>query len=287
MTATTAETLSVNGVVLNTLAKNIESLTGRLHAAPIRTDNIAVPGRHGRLRTAAKFYDEGQIVLPMWVRGCDDNGLVTGAGRGQFFDNVDALTNLFRPGSGLAEMLHTLPDGSIRRAWVECTDVIDFSTQGGNNVFGKFSVSLRVPGVFWEDLVPLSVDLLPTQNGYVSQFDGMTAPVEDSVITITGPANNCRIEAYYKGAPLDSPSWVQYATVGAGQTLAINCGTWQLTGTGGLTVGYNNLTHSGASRWFTLVPGTPNNPPEVKITAGSTTVATKINISARRKFLVG
>lgn len=286
MTATTAETLTVDGVLLNTYAKNVESLTGRLRVAAIRTDNIAVPGRHGRLRTTAKYYDEGQIVLPMWVKGCDDNGEVPDSTRLQFFNNVDALTNLFRPGSGMMEMLHTLPDTTIRRAMVECTEVIDFTTMGANPL-GKFSVSLRVPGVFWEDQLVRSVDLLPVQNGYVTTFDGMTAPVEDSVITITGPAVNCKIEAYYDGAPLENPSWVQYTNVPVGQTLVIDCGKWTLTGSGGLTPSYANLTHAGGSRWFTLVAGTPNNPPEVRITASSTTGATKINLSARRKFLVG
>jgi hypothetical protein len=287
MTATTAETLSVNGVILNTYAKNIESLTGRMHVASIRTDNLAIPGRHGKLRTTAKFYDEGQIVLPMWVRGCDDDGGVPTTKRQQFFANVDALTNLFRPGSGLMEMLHTLPDGTIRRAWVECTDVIDFSTLGGANPLAKFSVSLRVPSVFWEDQTSRSVDLPPTQNGYVTAFDGTTAPIEDSVITIVGPAINCRVEAYYDAKPLENPSWVQYSEVDAGQSVVIDSGTWQITGSGGLIPNYANLTHAGGARWFTLVPGTPHNPPEVRITAGGTTSATKVTISARRKFLVG
>lgn len=286
MTATTAETLSVNGVVLNTLAKNIESLTGRLHVAPLRTDNVAVPSRHGRLRTTAKFYDEGQIVLPMWVRGCDDDGSISEGERTQFFANVDALTNIFRPGSGLLEVLHTLPDGSIRRAWAECTDVIDFSMASGNNPLGKFSVALRVPSVFWEDLNSRSVDLAPTQNGFVTEFDGMTAPVDDAVITITGPAINCRVEAYYNGQPLENPSWVQYSEVDAGQSITIDSGSWQLSGSG-LTPNYANLTHGGGGRWFTMVPGTPSNPPEIKITAGGTTETTKVTISARRKFLVG
>lgn len=287
MTATTAETLSIDGVVLNTLAKNIESLTGRLHVAPIRTDNVTVPGRHGRLRTAAKFYDEGTIVLPMWVRGCDDDGNIPTTTRKQFFDNVDALSNLFRPGSGMMEMLHTLPDGTIRRAWVECTDVIDFSVVGGNNPMGKFSVSLRVPGVFWEDQVPISVDLLPTQNGHVTAFDGMTAPVEDAVITMTGPLVNCRVEAYYREAALETPSWVQYNSITAGHSLIVDCGAWTITGTSGMLPSYSNLSHAGGARWFTLVPGVPNNPPEVRITATGTTSASKINISARRKYLVG
>lgn len=286
MTATTAETLSVNGVVLNTFAKNIESLTGRLKVAPIRTDNISVPGRHGRLRTLGKFYDEGTIVLPMWVRGVDDDGVVQTTNRQHFFDNIDALTNLFHPGSGLMEMLHTLPDGSVRRAWVECTESIDFTTMGGP--LGKFSVSLRVPSVFWEDQNPQVAEMLPTQNGHVTEFDGMTAPMEDGVLTIIGPVTTCKIESLYNSAPLENPTWVQYTgPIGAGQTLEIDCSTWTLVGTDGLVVDYSLLVHSNASSWFTLVPGIPTQPPEVKITAFGATGATKITLAGRRKFLVG
>lgn len=285
MTATTAETLTVDGVVLNTLAKNIESLTGRMNVAPLRTDNVTVPGRHGRLRTTAKFYDEGNVVLNMWVLGVDDNGNVPTTRRQQFFANVDALSNLFRPGSGLMEMLHTLPDGTQRRIWVECTDAINFTIVGGP--MGKFSVNLRVPDVFWEDANLSSVDLLPTQNGHVTEFDGMTAPMQDGVLTIIGPAVNCRIEAYYKGAPLENATWVAYnGTVPAGGRLIIDCNNWLLTGTG-FVVDYSLLAHGNASRWFTLVPGPPGQPPEMKITASNTTSATKINLLGRRKFLVG
>lgn len=287
MTATTAETLSINGVVLNTLAKNIESLTGRMNVAPIRTENVSVPNRHGKLRTLQKFYDEGNIVLPMWVKGCDDDGNVPISAREQFFANVDALTKLFHPGSGMMEMLHTLPDGSVRRALVECTDVINFSTMGGGNPLAKFSVSLRVPGVFWEDAEPITVDLPPTQNGYVVALDGTTAPIEDAVITITGPAVDTRIEAYYDGAPLESPSWIHYPNVPAGQSLTIDSGDWALTGGGGLIPNYSQLTYGGGGRWFTLVPGVPTKPPEMKITSTNTTAATEITVVARRKFLVG
>lgn len=287
MTVTTAETLSVNGTVLNTLAYNIESLTGRLAVPQLRTENVAVPGRHGRLRTANKYHDEAVIVLPMWVRGCDANGLVT-SGRQQFMANVDMLTRLFRPGSGLLEVLHTLPDGTIRRAWAECTEVIDFSVQGGGMPLGKFSVALKVPSVFWEDDALRMVDLLPSHNGPVAIMDGTTGPVEDSVITIVGPATNPRIEALYSGDPLENPSWFQYSgTIGAGKTLIVNCGNWTLTGTGGLTVDYSLFTHAGGARWLTIVPAPIGQVPGLRITASSTTGATKVNLSARRKYLVG
>lgn len=285
--ATTTETLTVNGVVLNTLAKNIESLTGRLKIPQLRTENIAVPGRHGRLRTQRKYYEESILVLPMWVVGCDDNGVVTN-NRQQFFQNLDQLTQLFKPGNGMLEVLHTLPDGTVRRVWAEVTEAIDFSTEGGSNPLGKFSVALKVPSVFWEDQTAQSLDMLPTQNGAITPFTGMTAPIEDAVFTITGPATNTRIEALYNGSSLDVPCWFQYAaTVPAGQTLTVDCGKWTLTGGGGYTADYSQLSHAGTPRWLTIVPGPVSGAPQLLITSSGTTGATKVNLTAKRKYLVG
>lgn len=287
MTVTTNETLTVNGVVLNTLAKNIESLTGRLKVPQLRTENIQVPGRHGRLRTVRKFYEESTLVLPMWVVGSDDNGIVTD-GRRQFFQNIDTLTQLFKPGNGMLEVLHTLPDGSVRRVWAEVTEVIDFSTEGYGFPIGKFSVALRVPSVFWEDQNPISLDMLPTQNGSITPFAGMTAPIEDAVFTITGPATNTKVEARYNGGALEVPTWFQYAaTVPAGQTLTIDCSQWTLTGGGGYTADYSQFSHAGSGRWLTIMPGVIAAPPQLKITSSGTTSATKVNLTAKRKYLVG
>jgi hypothetical protein len=288
MTVTTAETLSVSGVILNTLAKNIESISGRMKVAAIRTDNLIVPGRHGRLHTTQKYYDEGQIVLPMWVVGTDDNGNVPTSRRAQFYANVDALSALFRPGQGLLEVLHTLPDGSTRRAWCEVTEVIDFSVMGGGMPLGKFSVAMRVPAVFWEDQTPTSLDMLMTQNGNITPFAGMTAPIEDGVFTITGPATNPRVEALYNGVPLTTPNWFQYSgTIPAGQTLKVDCANWVLTGGGGFVPNYANFSHAGASRWLIILPPPPSGVPGLKITATSTTGASKVNLTAKRKYLVG
>lgn len=288
MTATTAETLSANGVVLNTLARNIESITGRLNVPSLRTDNVMVPGRHGRLRVSAKFYDESNIVLPMWVRGCDDNGNVPASTRKQFYANIDTLTNIFQPGDGMIDLRHTLPDGSVRRVLAECTDVINFSVMGGNNPLGKFSVSLRVPSAFWEDVEPLQATISLPITGFLTFLNGLTAPVTDSVITIVGPAINTTIESESSGAVLENRSWFNYSgNIGAGQSLIVDCGKWTLTGTGGYVPNYGQFTHSSSTSWLTLVPGVNGAPPWIAFSASNTTAATKLIVQARRKYLVG
>lgn len=288
MTATTTETLSVNGVVLNTLAKNISSLTGRLRAPALRTDNVIVPGRHGTIRTPNKRYEEGQIILPMWVRGMDDNGGTVS--RTQFFKNLDSLTQLFRPGAGLLTVIHTLPDASQRRVLAECTEAIDTtSVSGGGMPYGTFSVALRVPGVFWEDVNTVSVDFTNGFNGDVTQLAGTTAPIEDAVFKVTGPCQSVTVEARYNGGAMDDPMYLTYSgIVGTGQTLTINCSNWQLTGGGGMVVDYTKMFHTGGSRWLTLAPGPVGGSPQLKVSFGTASIGvTKLTMTTRRKFLVG
>lgn len=286
MTVTTAETLTVDGVVLNTLAKNIESLSGRLKVPPLRTGNITVPGRHGTLRTSRKLYEEGEIVLPMWVRGVDDDGNFSS--RQKFYENIDILTNLFRPGSGqMLEVVHTLADGSSRKVFAECTEAIDFTMTG--RTLGKFSVALRVPSVFWVDPQQISVDLTMGSAGPIAQLSGTTAPIEDAVFTIIGPATNCRVEAYYDGKALPNPNYFQYnAAIPAGQSLVVDCSTWNLYGNNGLVVDYTNFYQVGGARWLTLVPGRNRTPPAARVIAANPDPAvSRVRVQAQRKFLVG
>lgn len=288
MTNTTTETLSINGVVLNTLAKNITSLTGRLRAPGLRTANVTVPGRHGSIWSPNKRYDEGQIVLPMWVRGMDDNG--GSQSRTTFYSNVDTLTQLFRPGDGLLTVIHTLPDGSQRRALAECTDAIDMTSSGGGPFpYATFSVMLKVPSVFWEDVNLISVDLANGFTGNVSQLAGTTAPIEDAVFTVSGPGTFVKVEARYDGNAMGDPVyWTYTGNFGTGQTLKVDCGNWSVTGTGGLVVDYTKMFHTGSSRFLTIQPGPIGGMPQLRVTFVDGVVGTsKVNLSARRKFLVG
>lgn len=288
MTTTTAETLIVNGVVLNTLAKNISSLTGRLRAPALRTDNVTVPGRHGTIRTPNKRYEEGQIVLPMWVKGSDDDE--SNYGRDIFYRNVDTLTQLFRPGAGLLTVVHTLPDGSQRRCFAECTEALNLTmTAGGAYPYATFSVALRVPSVFWEDVIPISVDLAPGFVGDVTVLSGTTAPIEDAVFKIYGPFTSCTVEARYNDGPMDDDLYFTYSgTIANGQSLTVDCSNWSLTGNGGLVVDYTKMFHTGSSRFLTIAPGPVGGSPQLKVTmVNSVSGTSKVNLTARRKYLVG
>lgn len=283
MTVTTEEMLTVDGVVLNTLAYNVSSLAGRLRVPKKRTENIAVPGRHGTIYTPRKFYEEGEIVLPLWVRNTDVDGL--NPSRENFYANLDMLTKLFRKEEGLLEVVHTLPDGSTRRVMAEATEAFEPAMSGRD--LADFSVALRVPAVFWEDEVEVSQQIDLPYEGGIAMLDGMTAPIDDAVFQVVGPVSNFRVETLYDGSPLSSALAFQYSTtIDTDHILYIDCGSWKLTGDGHI-VNYAAFNHTGSARWLEILPGRDASPPELKFTGAGTGPGTQVTLTARRKYLVG
>jgi hypothetical protein len=281
---TTEETLTVNGVVLNTYAKNIESLTGRLRTPGKRTSNVVVPGRHGSIRIPGKKFDENVLALPMWVIGADDNGKVptNTTARRQFYKNVDALTQLFHGADGPLDVRHKLPDGSVRQCFADVLDAIDF-TMLGANPDAKFGVSLVVADAFWHDLDP-RVSEQPA-NGAEAQFPefaGATAPMEDLIIGLLGPWTN-PVLTFSDG------SWVAYdAQLLAGQGISINSGEWTLAGVGGFQPELEKLRYGGTgSRWASVPPPPAGEALTISLTGGTRTADTRLSLEGRRKFLVG
>jgi hypothetical protein len=292
MANTTTETLTVDGVVLNTYAKNIESLTGRLRTPPMRTGNIIVPGRHGSLRPATRLYGENVISLPMWVRGCDDDGLVPTTKRREFYKNVDALTQLFGYHKSRLDIRHTLPDGSVRQAFGEVLDVIDMSVDDAvNDPVGKFIVTLQMNEPFWQDISDVTQTITGTPGGTTSlaNFAGATAPMDELVIRFTGPINNPTITAVYDSGVISSIYATYQANLASGAWVEFNTSTFEwTTGGGAAAFNYANWAHSGGGRLFTLFPGKSAGTPQIHWAGGgSPTGVTALKLTGRRKYLVG
>lgn len=284
MANTTTETLSVNGVVLNTYAKNIESLTGRLRTPARRTSNVSVPGRHGAVRNPNRLFAENILTLPMWVIGCDDDGNIPAGStqRREFFKRIDELTALFLGSTGVLDIRHTLPDGSVRQCFGDVLDAIDFTSETSNPL-GKFGVSLTLADPFWQDLTSTSQEVV-ANGGTVSftSFQGGTAPMEDLTATVMGPWNNPKL-TFADG------SWVLYSdTFTSTQGVIINSANWTVTGVGGKTVALNKLTSSAnpTNRWMSI-PAAPETSLSVTLAGSSRTTATKLTLAGRRKYLVG
>lgn len=289
MTATTTETLTVDGVLLNTLAKNVSSLTGRLRTPPKRTANIVIPQRNGVLRTPRKWYGPNTLNLPMWVVGSDDNGNIptNSTRRIEFYKRVDELTALFNS-PDLLTVQHKLPDGTTRECQAEVLEVLDFTTVAVNPK-ALFNVALTVPAAFWRDTADVTNSFSnPTLPSTLSltNFAGATAPMEDLLYTIRGPITNPKIEAYRNSAALGLPVWFQYTgSVADNATVIVNCATWALSGTANPV--YGNFAHGGDPRFMVLTPNVPGSAPQVHITGTGGGANTQLTVAGRRKYMVG
>lgn len=280
---TTTETLSVNGVVLNTLAKNIDSLTGRLRAPAHRTDNIALPGMHGELWVPNKKFGPNTITLPMWVQGCDDDGDIPDDSNEQieFFARVHELVSLFKSSPNLLDVRWTMPDGNVRQCWAEATDVFDFTTD--SQAKARVGVVLTVPGAFWQDADPIT----QTFDGAVAEarptrFVGGSAPTEDMVYTFVGPWDG-------PGVHFPDGSWFLYSdALAAGEGLVVDCGEWELTGTGGYVPNYGLITHDGEDAFWGALAPIPDSPaPQLTLDGSGRTAASSFTMTGRRKYLIG
>lgn len=284
MATTTAEVLTVDGVVLNTLAKNIESLSGRLRTPSKRTSNVVVPGRHGSTRVGGKKFSENMIVLPMWVLGCDDDGAIPedSTERIEFFARVNELSRLFMGRDELLDVRHTQPDGSVRQCFADVLDALDFTTESDPPI-GKFGVSMVVPDAFWQDLEERTQTKSSVNpSATFSILAGATAPMEDLTVTLEGPWTNPRLT-------FDDGSWLQYNDAfTAGQGIEINAGTWTLTGVGDFDPVLSSLQYSGASsHWIAIPPTDSTNGPRVTFGGTDRTAESTVTITGRRKFLLG
>lgn len=279
MVQTTADLFSVDGVVLNTLAKNIESITGRLMTPTRRGTNTQLPGRNGEV-SSEKTFGPGFISLPMWVAGCDDDGEIPSGStaRKAFFANVAELSRLFIGRNDLLDVRQIGPDGTTRQCWAEVLDAINFAHSSFSDPYGKFAVNLTVPDSFWRDTEDQTQFFAnPGATLDATSFSAATAPMDDLTYEILGPCNNPKISA-------SNGSYFQYNDViAAGDTLVVDSGTWELSSTD-FTPDHSKVEHGATARWLVLGVGSP---PVLNWSAtGGQTSSTRLTVTGRRKYLV-
>lgn len=285
MALTTNEVLTFDGVQLNTYAKNISTITGRLTTPQIRGDSLILPSRSGYIFTPNRPLGPGELILNMWVLGCNDNGVLPSGSnyRAQFQANWDSLSRLFTRRSKLSHITKVLPDTTTRECDVEVVEQLDPEAAAGGTR-AEFSVALNIPSVFWQDTNPITqsatagATLPKTLN--LTSFAGMTGTIEDAVVTVTGPIVNPRVTESETGI------YVQLNdTLTASQTWVVDCGNFTSV-KGGSTDVVINTVHVGHPRFLIVTPwnGTTTTPQLILSGTGGGS-ATNFSIAARRKWV--
>lgn len=279
--------LQVDGTRLDTYAHGIESFEGRVGMAGKVGGNISVPGRHGTIWVPNKPFDEAAVVLKMFVNGTDVDGNVPSSAVASFRANLDALFLIFGKNSALLDVRQTWPSG-VRQTFVECLEALDPSVFGVLPA-GRFNVALNLPSPFWQDVSTADYTSASALASGVTltmaTYDGSTAPIEDAIFAVRGPATNPRLTDVISGA------WVQYSgTIATGTDWQVDSGLWtSKTGSNiGLGAGGSSVIattgYGGAGpRFLTLSPRSGG--PQVTLTGTALGASTQVLARARKKYL--
>jgi len=274
-----AEALTINGVSLASYAFMASDISGLMTAPGRRGENVAVPNRHGRIRTSGKRFDSTEILIPLWIAGADpDTGELPTLAEEleEFFERRDQLLRLLYADELLIK--YTRPDGITVQAYGEVIDVLDFTRRHAEPL-AQVNVAIELYEAFWEDEDNVSQEISGESGVEVelTEFAAATAPMSDLVITVFGPCNNPKFQ--------HGDYWVQYeGTVDEGYQLQIDVGEWSLgPGTGTVwTPSVGNITQGKPGPWLELDPTVDPFSITFTHTTGASATAT---ITGRRKYL--
>jgi hypothetical protein len=237
-----AQAWEYDGVDLTRSGYNVRLLGGPLSTPPRRSDNLVVPHKDGRV-WVAKALDSRVQTLAMWAISEPAAGGTES--EANMLANLDVLRGLFaRPGQ------HTLKHqfGSVTRlATVEVVRQVEFEPKVFNAAY-VFMVEFLMADPLWyaeaATTVGPTVIYQSPQNITVTSAGSYRS--DKAIFTIAGTITNPKlaIGAY----------WVQYTgTVGSGQSLVINCGTFTATLDGADVSGL--ITHEGGTVWLPVAAG--------------------------------
>jgi hypothetical protein len=163
--------------------------------------------------------------------------------------------------------------------------------------YGRVTIALKVPGVYWRSLTPLTWTkaAVATNTAYeITTLETSSAPVDDAVVCLTGPANTgVQIvdDATGNAVRLNE-------ALPAGSVWRVNVGTWESRVGVGLTVDSADSAGTDKAsvtdqvgtypRLLRLNPrddGTGRRVIKVKAVGGGFTAATTLAVKARRAYL--
>jgi hypothetical protein len=283
VTTTTAETLTVDGVTLNTLAHNIRTYEGRLNVPPRKGENIDAIADHGSIAITDRPFQSGRQVLAMWILGCASDGTVPvgSSFRKEFEKNRAALTRLFARGK-LMTLVQTRPDGSTVTAQGMVADAMDLSTMAGATR-AEFNVVIDIPRVFWEDtatptLHETSASASLPKTLTLTSLAGATAPTTTVTTQVTGPITNATVTESASGFSITCAG-----AIPSGQVWEVDSElfTSKLNGTSNL----QNFTHRGGSRFLQIDPRADGAAPTLALSGTAGGTLTKLGATAKRKML--
>lgn len=284
---TTDEVVVVNGFCLNTLAWNITTKTGRGTLPSTRGDDFTFPGQTGRIFVPNKPLDSGQYNLSMFVLGAYPDGSMPqfNAMRVMLVKNVEQIIQSCYSQSAPVTLYSWQPNGAVRVT----TGTLVGSSGMDMNLFmagrrAELSLVFDIlPGV-WSDYTTTTLTGTAgtgwsNQTLTLTALAGGTAPIEDSVVTVSGPITNPIVSNAATGTTVKFTG-----TVPTGQNWVIDSGAWT-TKLNGVSV-LSTTTHTGHPRFVVIDPGTAFAAPNLTLSGSATGASTNLSVTAARKHLI-
>lgn len=272
----TVESLTVDGIDLSSRCFMLGDSSGIMGTPPLRGENITIPARHGELQRPNKMYDASELVLNLSVAGSlADGSIPIGSDPvKEFFKRRDELVSIFHKPT--VTLVHTLPDGSQRKALCEISNVMPWNRPAYSDS-ADVSVSLKVLGAFWQDVSPVTQTFTVSSGNPVAltAFQGATAPMTDLTLVFGAGSNPTLAQ---------STTFFTYGEViTAGRQLQVNCSDGTLgIGTGSAwTPSLSKISYDPGPPYFILDPKFPMSVILNNTHGGSMTCT----ISGYRKYL--
>ena len=269
--------ITVDGVSLQDYGWNIRTVGARLVSAAPRGGNTEVAGADGALWAANKPLGELQFELDMWVVGAEPDGSMPheSTPRALVRQRVDELLGLLWRTDRLVEIVDT---DRGRRCFAEVTQPFTPTTMAGATR-AEFAVECNVPAGCWEDTDTVSTGPVALTSGGTVTLDGLgggNLPPGGLTVALTAPGRNVRLTTT-DGSVLEFRGDLPTSGV-------------FIDTTAGLAYPSDNPTVSLMKqvRWWPHPPMLPLPPgpsdPAVEVTAEATTVASRIEITGRRRW---
>jgi len=276
MTNTTPTYWSANGESLQTYAKNIETLGGRLKPPPFRGDDITIPYAPGQ-RWVPKTADSQVISLAMWVRGYNDDNSQPADVNQKFMDNWRALRSLlWNPEKQFALQKRFYVNGVLRSA----TALAQYESGLEPTMIGrggaKFVVDLKLADPYFYDD---ELKTFPLVNG--NQTINVLGDVKtrNINITINGSRTNTKIIATLDPVNVQ----VEYRDVLlSGDVAHLDVMNYSASTDPAATPAFDStgkVWHTGAPHWLALAPG------DTVVNVSSSSGAGTIQLQARGAWI--
>lgn len=238
-------------VDLSAYAWNISAQT--LSVPALRGSNLEMPMRDGFIHVPNRASSPGEVSLSMWVLGANPDGSTPGvrsSRRALFEKNLHFLLGVLTNRSRTIRLRRYLASNTVfREAQVAFSDSISVATMMARQR-AEFTAVFEIVDSFWRSGASVTQSITGNASTGLDLLmfgaEGMSAPVQDAVVTVTGPIAQPEISNPESGV------WVRLgASLAAGEQWVVDSGAWTSKRQG---ITAPATTHGGHPRYVYIAP---------------------------------